>query len=273
MSVTDESNIRPSDHLGTRFRARRESFGLSISDVSEMTNVREDYLAAIEAMDEGALPAIGYSLGFVRTYAKALGLDGNIAVKDYKAETAITALPLRDAPHVILRRQLRLPRGFVSAISVASIALMIGVWYGTHTEAVATPTPIVDIAAQYTAAEPAEPEMKEGLFTLRATAPSWIQIRDVQGTVEVSRIFVAGETWQGPTSGGYFVSVRDAGAVEFYDGSNFIGTLGAKGEPVSSLALIRAVTTPDVVTSTEAVSVPDISAETDPETADVQSLD
>ncbi len=207
--------------------------------MAEMTNIRQDYLHAIETLDEGALPAIGYTLGFVRTYAKALGMDGDVAVKEYKADVELTGVPLRDAPHVILRRHWRLPRGFVSALSVASVALMIGVWYGTQSTAVATPTPIVEIAAQYTAAEPATPVMKTGLFTLRTTSPSWIEIRDVAGTVEVSRIFTTGETWQGPTTAGYSVSVRDAGAVDLYDGTRLIGPLGEVGEPIAGLTLSR----------------------------------
>ena len=227
------------DHFGTALRLRREGFGLSVSDLAATTNIGEDFLTAIEALDEAALPAIGYTLGFVRTYAKALGLDGDLAVKQYKADTALTQLPLRDAPHLILRRQLRLPRGFVSALSVASVALMISVWYGTQSEAIATPTPLIDISTQSTAAEPAAPVMQAGLFTLRTTAPSWIEIRDVQGTVKISRIFLPGETWQGETAAGYSVSVRDAGAVELYDGPTLIGTLGAAGQPVSQLTLSR----------------------------------
>ena len=90
-----------------------------------------------------------------------------------------------------------------------------------------------------TAAEPAVPDMQEGLFTLRATAPSWIEVRDVQGTVTVSRIFVIGETWQGETAAGYSVSVRDAGAVQLYDGPKLIGALGARGAPIANLTLSR----------------------------------
>ena len=239
MSQKSEIDFRTSEHFGERLRARRESYGLSLSDVSELTNIKTSYLSAIEALNEAALPAIGYRIGYVRTYAKALGMDGAIAVKEYKADTALTQMKLRDAPHVILRRQLRLPRGSISAISVASVALCIGLWYGAQSEAIATPTPVVDIAPQYTAAEPAAPLMQPGLFTLRTTAPSWIEIRNVQGEVEVSRIFVKGETWQGPTAAGYSVSVRDAGAVELYDGSELIGALGVSGEPVTGLTLAR----------------------------------
>ena len=79
MGQTSDIEIRSSDHFGARLRARRESYGLSLFDVSEMTNIKSSYLAAIEALDEAALPAIGYTIGYVRSYAKALGMDGAMA--------------------------------------------------------------------------------------------------------------------------------------------------------------------------------------------------
>jgi cytoskeleton protein RodZ len=238
MPHTLNSTPGSSDHFGTRLRLRRERFGMSISDVSAATNLRIDYIEAIERLDETALPAIGYSLGFVRTYAKVLGMDGNVAVKEYKADIALTKVPLRDAPHVILRRQLRLPRGFLSALSVASVALMVGLWYGTQSEAIAAPA-TTPLTAQPNLAElaPAAPILSDDLFTLRTTAPSWVKVTDANGTTLISRIFVTGETWQGPTNGGYRVSVRDAGAVELYHGARLVGPLGAAGEPIDGLTL------------------------------------
>lgn len=231
------TDFRSLDNFGARLLARRERFGMSVKDVSEATHVRPEYITAIERLDQDALPAIGYTLGYVRSYAKALGMDGDVAVKDYKSDVALTQLPLRDAPHVVFRRQFRLPRGFVSAMSVASAALLVGVWYGTQSEAIATPAPALNIAPQFTAHTPAAPIMQDGLFTLRTTSPSWIQISDAQGTVQISRIFITGETWQGPTAAGYSVSVRDAGAVELYDGAELLGTLGQAGEPITGYTL------------------------------------
>ena len=229
--------------------ARRESFGLSVSDMSETTNIRPEFITAIERLDQASLPAIGYTLGYVRTYAKALGLDSDMAVKHFKADTALSQMPLRDAPHVIFRRHWRLPRGFVSALTVVSATAAIGLWYGSQSVAIATPQPLIDIAPQYTALAPAMPAMQEGLYTLRATSPSWIQIRDAQGSVEVNRIFVTGETWQGETQAGYSVSVRDAGAVQLYSGETLIGSLGAPGVPVQGLTLSLNVKAADLQTA------------------------
>ena len=237
MPETKTSYVRGSDNLGASLTARRENYGLSVSDMSDVTNIRPEFITAIERLDQDALPAIGYTLGYVRTYAKALGMDANIAVKQFKADAALSQMPLRDAPHVIFRRHWRLPRGFVSALTVVSATAAIGLWYGAQSEAIATPQPVIDIAPQYTALAPAIPVMQEGLYTLRATAPSWIQIRDAQGSIEVNRIFVTGETWQGETQGGFSVSVRDAGAVDLYNGETLLGTLGEAGVPLEGFTL------------------------------------
>jgi len=237
MPYTGSNIHRASENFGTRAQSRRERFGLSVSDVSKLTNISTDYIIAIETLNEGALPAIGYTLGFVRTYAQALGLDGDVAVLDYKSDIAMTKMPLRKTPHMILRRQWRLPRGFISAVTVASAAMLIGVWYGTQSEAIATPAPVIDIAPQYTALAPETPEMTEGLYTLQANAPTWVEIRDAQGAVEVSRIFITGETWQGAVQAGHSVSLRDGGAVTLYDGPTPVGVLGEDGEPITDFLL------------------------------------
>lgn len=234
-------------------RKRREGFELSVSDVAASTHLREDYIQAIERLDESALPAIGYTLGFVRTYAQALGMDGNVAVKEYKADVVMTTVPLRDAPHVILRRHWRLPRGSVPALTVASAALMVGLWYstGTQTQAIAAPSDIAaKTPAQYTL-QAVEPVYEDGLFTLRTIAPSWIKISEADGTPVLSRIFVTGETWQGAADAGYRVSVRDAGAVELLDGDELIGTLGQAGQPIEDRKLTRDLTMAELPLTTQ----------------------
>jgi transcriptional regulator with XRE-family HTH domain len=61
--------------LGERFRAAREARGLSLSDVAEQIRIRSVYLAAIEDDNWNAIGAPVYVRGFLRTYARFLGLD------------------------------------------------------------------------------------------------------------------------------------------------------------------------------------------------------
>src|SRR6185437_3375544 len=74
--------------LGERFRAARESRGLSLSEVSEQIRIRSVYLAAIEEERWSAIGAPVYIRGFLRTYARFLTLDPEEIVADFNAVTS-----------------------------------------------------------------------------------------------------------------------------------------------------------------------------------------
>src|SRR3954451_5206237 len=62
--------------VGERLRAAREEKGLSLEDVAKQTRIPIRHLEHIERGEWDALPAITYSVGFARSYATAVGLDG-----------------------------------------------------------------------------------------------------------------------------------------------------------------------------------------------------
>src|SRR3546814_17015650 len=64
------------DGVGKRLKSAREKAGLSIQDVAERTRVPARHLVAIEEGRFQDLPALAYSSGFARYFAKAAGLDG-----------------------------------------------------------------------------------------------------------------------------------------------------------------------------------------------------
>ncbi len=66
--------------LGQRFRAAREARGLSISEVAEQIRIRVVYLTAIESEAWSEIGAAVYVRGFLRTYARFLGLDAEEVV-------------------------------------------------------------------------------------------------------------------------------------------------------------------------------------------------
>ncbi|MGO8920558.1 MAG: helix-turn-helix domain-containing protein [Stellaceae bacterium] len=79
--------------LGEEFRAAREARGLSLSDVSEQIHIRSVYLQALENEDWSAIGAPVYTRGFIRTYARFLGLDPESAVQRF-SETGSGAAPV-----------------------------------------------------------------------------------------------------------------------------------------------------------------------------------
>jgi transcriptional regulator with XRE-family HTH domain len=69
--------------LGEEFRSAREARGLTLSDVAEQIHIRSVYLSAIENEDWAAIGAPVYIRGFIRTYARFLGLDAEDAVQRF----------------------------------------------------------------------------------------------------------------------------------------------------------------------------------------------
>ena len=62
--------------VGERLRAAREEKGMSLDDVARQTRIPIRHLEHIERGEWDALPATTYSVGFARSYANCVGLDG-----------------------------------------------------------------------------------------------------------------------------------------------------------------------------------------------------
>src|SRR5579872_7619923 len=80
-------NSRPNgvsvSEFGDKFRKAREKKELSFDDVSNVTKISSRMLQAIEQENFDLLPGGVFNKGFIRAYAKHLGLDGEEAVNEY----------------------------------------------------------------------------------------------------------------------------------------------------------------------------------------------
>lgn len=72
--------------VGPTLRARREQLGWALPDVATWLRIRLSYLEAMEDGRVKDLPGNVYTVGFLRTYAQALGLDAESLVARFKAE-------------------------------------------------------------------------------------------------------------------------------------------------------------------------------------------
>ncbi|MBN9559373.1 MAG: DUF4115 domain-containing protein [Alphaproteobacteria bacterium] len=73
--------------VGADLRAARERLGWDLPAVATWLRIRQSYLEALEAGRVADLPAAAYALGFLRTYAAALGLDADELARRFKAST------------------------------------------------------------------------------------------------------------------------------------------------------------------------------------------
>lgn len=69
--------------LGEKLRQAREERGITIMEVSEQTRISPLYLEAIENDDYSPLPGGIFNKGFVKSFAKYVGIDENEALQDY----------------------------------------------------------------------------------------------------------------------------------------------------------------------------------------------
>jgi len=72
-----------SETLGEKLRQAREERGISISEVAEQTRISPHYLELIEVDDYRTLPGGIFNKGFVKSYAKYVGIDEIEALQDY----------------------------------------------------------------------------------------------------------------------------------------------------------------------------------------------
>jgi cytoskeletal protein RodZ len=81
--------------IGQALKAIREFRKLSLEAVADTTRVRRAYLQAIEEMQLEKLPSRPFTIGYIRAYAEALGVDAEAAVERFKAEEPVLDEPLR----------------------------------------------------------------------------------------------------------------------------------------------------------------------------------
>ena len=71
--------------FGEPLRRKREALSLTLDSVADTTRIARHHLEALERSDLGALPSGPFGKGYLRTYAKLLGLDPEPILDAYRA--------------------------------------------------------------------------------------------------------------------------------------------------------------------------------------------
>jgi cytoskeleton protein RodZ len=71
--------------FGDRHRGEREMRGITLDEITESTKISRRHLEALEKEHFDQLPGGVFNKGFVRAYARFLGIDEDQAVADYSA--------------------------------------------------------------------------------------------------------------------------------------------------------------------------------------------
>jgi len=79
-------SLAEAETLGAGLRAARETSMRTVDQLADTTRVRAEYLRALEDNAWSLLPSRPFTLGYVRAYARALGLDEEAAADRFRAE-------------------------------------------------------------------------------------------------------------------------------------------------------------------------------------------
>ena len=259
----------PHQRIGTIIRAARENAGYSLEQVSKETRVHLSHLRAIEDMTPNLLGAPVYAKGYIKSYARFLGMDEQITLDRYLAECAILKDPEKQEiapPASSKARKLPVAVPMLGILIVGLIGAA-GVFFLTNGDK--TPATAGDPAAASTAANATGTVDTAGAVSQRlrivALRPGSVEVRSAKGDKYVHRDFVAGESYPVRVGAGWTVSVNDGSAFEWRLGDQSLGLVQPEGGQVYSQSIdLAAQRTPLV---TEIPVDPSIAAEAPPAAA------
>lgn len=158
------------ERIGARLGAARIASGVELADIARDTRVPLRHLRAIEADAHDDLPALPYAIGFVKSFARAVGMDAGEAATQFRGETSKTAHVPAIVPLEPLDER-RLPSRGLVTISVALLVLVIGGltaydsgWFDAAPAVEVAQAPAVEVT-------PALPETTPGSNAPQAAAP------------------------------------------------------------------------------------------------------
>src|SRR5579863_478777 len=135
--------------VGQDLRAARLRRGDEIAQVSRALKIRKDHLEALEEDRLEDLPGKTYAIGFVRSYARHLGLDATAYVERFKRDISGRAEDKVHEPAPIHQDDgRRLPQGWRIITGAVLILLGWGAWHllspGLNSNQPVPPAPVLN---------------------------------------------------------------------------------------------------------------------------------
>lgn len=201
--------------IGAALAAARRDAGLTITQVSQRTCIRETIIRGIERGDYSACGGDFYTRGHIRSIARAVGMDPEPLVREYDATQgapqAITAADIFEPSTPIKLKERRRPNWSL-AMLLALVAIVGGgtLYYVANSSAgtsasQAPPRPVTTPVVQSShvpakAAAPVITRRRPHLVVIRLTAASedcWVELTNTAGTLIYQGTILAGgsKTW------------------------------------------------------------------------------
>src|SRR5450759_3558980 len=259
--------------FGEELRREREIRGISLKEIADATKISKRFLEAIERNDHRTLPAPVFTRGFVREYARYLGLSAEDIVNRYNFAAAGDDRIEKSAhlerlvhPQVIGREPpqkkgipppyARIDRNVYLLVIIVAALLGVAWWALQHKRAEldvahadsplpptgTIPAPRVQtVAAPPPPAAPPAPKRDEPLrLTLELTDDSWIDL-EVDGKTVMKDSYRSGTRDSFEAKDGFrFKRIGNAAAVILMLNDRQLPPLGDDGQVVKNRVFDRA---------------------------------
>ncbi len=264
--------------FGEELRREREIRGISLKEIADATKISKRFLEAIERNDHRTLPAPVFTRGFVREYAKYLGLNVDEIVNRYNFAAAgddrieksahLDRLvappppPIREKPiHFkgIPPWYARVDRNIIVTVIIVAALATLGYWAWRHkreTSAVAReeaaqaptvtasqppPKPLAPAAVPPATTSSAAANDDTLHLVIEATANSWI-VMDADGKTVFNDEMHTGDRWSYEAKDRLrFRTIGNAAGIRLTLNGVTLSPLGADGQVVHDHVLDREI--------------------------------
>jgi len=258
MTITDQSpfdfDAASRVSAGSRLRAAREGKSLSIAEVAQKTRLTREMLSALEAMETDHVSPTILRMQ-AATYASFLGLPSEDIANAYATSRKVTKA--ESLPSSKMQASESLSQKIAWPTAIAAAVVVVGAFGIMSLGAGSQATEELPVYRQVAAGEGSSFDTAQtvGLtkqeLSVRAIKSGWIEVRGSDGTIFRNRMMSKGETYYPRMKAGWTVTVRNAGAFEWWLGEQRIGPIGEHGQSVYSASVDEAQRVGEEVIQTE----------------------
>ncbi len=225
---------------GEILKKRREESGIAIQEAAAALKIRKDYLSAIEEDAFGKLPVPVYTVGYIRAYAKYLGVDSEPIVEFYNKHL-VQPESAAIMPVAFSRKKGPGIYAGVALVAVVAAVAALFLFFGQRTDQTVPPASkppvkkqeVPAVVSPEAAPQPPPVETKGHSLKIVARETTWLSIRFSDGKKDEALLHPGdSRDWTFPDRA--TLRIGNAGGIDIQlDGRN----LGTPGDPSEVMTL------------------------------------
>jgi cytoskeletal protein RodZ len=227
--------------IGPTLEQARQEAGLTVTEVSARTRIRETVVRRIEQDDFGPCGGDFYARGHIRSIARVIGIDPEPLVREFDdahggVPQPVSAVSVFENERPLPIRERRSPN-WTAAMALALVLVLV---YGIvqvfdgggdpqNAKPVSQPSTATPTKTPAGGGPVAEAPRKEVLVRVKAVEASWVNVRDERGRELFSGLVRAGDVREWTAKKRIQLVLGNAGGVRLTVNGKDLGSPGGDG--------------------------------------------